>query len=124
MPISLMLIQETANSLLSNGKAEPGGGAADQTLVQSSTSCTGPNPSEPTDGEALSAASVVRALFRFLRKIFNIKETDPFCKMVMSHKPYVIEERQGEPVSEAHIPYNGDVSRDCKNEPSTAILDL
>ena len=48
--------------------------------------------------------------------IFNIAETDPFCKM-MPHTSYIIEERESEPVFKAHIPYGGNLFRDCKSKP-------
>lgn len=84
MPISLMLIQETTNSLFKCMKAERGGGATDKSLVQNSASCTGPGPSE-TNREAGSAASMVGALPTVPGEvtcllIFNIEETDPFLQ--------------------------------------------
>lgn len=82
-----------------------------------------------TRGEAQRAASVVGALPTVLEEvacllIFNTEETDPFCKMRMSHRSYIIAGRESEPVFKAHGPYSGNVFRDCRNEPFTVILDL
>lgn len=49
--------------------------------------------------------------------IFNIEETDPFGKM-MPLRSYITEEKVSEPVLKAHLPYDGNVVRDCTPGPS------
>lgn len=44
MAVSLMVIQETIESLLESLKAEPGGGATDKSWVQSCAGCICPGP--------------------------------------------------------------------------------
>lgn len=68
MPVSLILIQETTNSLLRSLEAERGGGAADNTLVWSSAGRTGPGPAETDQGESGTQLAQLEPYPQHLRK--------------------------------------------------------
>lgn len=42
----------------------------------------------------------------------------------MPYRSYIVEDRQGEPVFKALIPYSGNVFRDFKPDPFKVILDF